>query len=70
MCEMLVDLLDVNILGILVNTVSNGPTKTADNLIKQVTRVFGLRSFRNYRIRALLSVGKPNWSLLANIAFR
>jgi hypothetical protein len=27
-------------------------------------------SFRNYRIRALLYAGKPNWSLLATITPR
>ncbi len=31
---------------------------------------FGFRSFRNYRIRALLYAGKPNWSLLATITPR
>ena len=28
---------------------------------------FGFRSFRNYRVRALLYAGKPNWDLLATI---
>ena len=31
---------------------------------------FGFRSFRNYRIRALLYAGKPNWDLLATITPR
>jgi len=49
--------------------VSNGPTEAANNLIKVVKRIsaFGFTSFWNYRIRALLYAGKPNWSLLATI---
>ncbi|MFN8103921.1 MAG: ISL3 family transposase [Acidimicrobiia bacterium] len=48
--------------------VSNGPTEAVNNLIKVVKRIaFGFTSFRNYRIRALLYAGKPNWSLLATI---
>ena len=31
---------------------------------------FGFRSFTNYRIRALLYAGKPNWDLLATITPR
>ena len=51
--------------------VSNGPTEAANNLIKRVKRAaFGFMSFRNYRIRALLYAGKPNWSLLATITPR
>ena len=42
-----------------------GPTETINNLIERVTRgAFGLRRFAHYRIRALLYVGKPNWTLL------
>ena len=48
--------------------VSNGPTEAMNNLIKRVKRVaFGFRRFRNYRIRALLYAGRPNWDLLATI---
>ena len=48
--------------------VSNGPTEAANNLIKVVKRIaFGFTSFRNYRIRALLYAGKPNWNLLATL---
>ena len=48
--------------------VSNGPTEAANNLVKRVKRVaFGFTRFRNYRIRALLYAGKPNWQLLATI---
>ena len=44
---------------------SNGPTEAAINLIKRIKRVaFGLRRFRNYRIRVLLYAGRPNWDLL------
>lgn len=50
---------------------SNGPTEAINNLIKRVKRVaFGFRRFANYRIRALLYAGKPNWALLATITPR
>ena len=40
--------------------VGNGPTESANNLIKRVKRVaFGFRNFRNYRTRILLYAGKP-----------
>ena len=46
-------------------------TEAANNLIKRVKRVaFGFRRFRNYRIRALLYAGKPNWDLLTTITPR
>ncbi|MDE0701350.1 MAG: IS30 family transposase [Acidimicrobiaceae bacterium] len=45
--------------------VSNAATESANNLIKRVKRVaFGFTNFTNYRIRALLYAGKPNWALL------
>ena len=48
--------------------VSNGPTEAINNLVKRVKRVaFGITNFRNYRIRALLYAGKPNWKLLATL---
>ena len=48
--------------------VSNGPTEAVNNLVKRVKRVaFGIVNFRNYRIRALLYAGKPNWDLLPTI---
>lgn len=51
--------------------VSNGPTEAANNLIKRIKRVaFGFRRFTNYRIRALLHAGRPNWELLATITPR
>lgn len=51
--------------------ITNGPTESMNNLAKRVKRVaFGFRSFRNYRIRALLYAGMPNWSLLPTIAPR
>jgi transposase len=51
--------------------VSNGPTEALNNLIKRVKRVaFGFRRFANYRIRALLYAGHPNWDLLATVTPR
>jgi transposase len=45
--------------------ITNAATEGANNLIKRVKRVaFGFRSFANYRIRALLYAGRPNWALL------
>jgi transposase len=51
--------------------VTNGPTESLNNLIKRVKRVgFGFRNFKNYRIRALLYAGKPNWRVLGSIVVR
>ncbi len=51
--------------------VSNGPTEAANNLMKRVKRAaFGFTKFANYRVRALLYAGKPNWDLLATITPR
>jgi transposase len=51
--------------------VSNGPTESLNNLIKRIKRIgFGFRNFRNYRIRALLYAGKPNWRVLGSIVVR
>jgi transposase len=48
--------------------VSNGPTEAVNNLVKRVKRVaFGMRRFRNYRLRALLYAGRPNWELLEQL---
>ena len=48
---------------------TNGPTEAMNNLIKRVKRVaFGFTNFRNYRVRALLYAGKPDWSLLPTIS--
>ena len=45
--------------------ISNGPTEAANNLLKRIKRIgFGFTNFNNYRIRALLYAGKPNWNLL------
>ena len=42
--------------------VSNGPTGSLNNLIKRIKRIaFGFRNIENYRIRALLYAGRPNW---------
>jgi len=45
--------------------VSNGPTEATNNLVKRVA--FGFKLFKQYRIRALLYAGKPNWTLLNKI---
>ena len=48
--------------------VSNGPTEAMNNLIKRVKRgAFGFRDFANYRVRALLYAGRPDWSLLQSV---
>ena len=48
--------------------ISNGPTEALNNLIKRIKRIgFGFRNFDNYRIRALLYAGKPNWRVLRSI---
>ncbi len=48
--------------------VSNGPTEALNNLIKRIKRIgFGFRNFKNYRIRALLYAGRPNWRVLGSI---
>ena len=45
--------------------VTNAATEAANNLVKRVKRAaFGFTNFANYRIRALLYAGKPNWALL------
>ncbi len=50
---------------------TNGPTESLNNLIKRIKRVgFGFRNFENYRIRALLYAGKPNWRVLGSIVVR
>ena len=50
------------------SAVTNGPTEGLNNLIKRIKRAaFGFRNFANYRIRALLYAGKPNWTLLTTI---
>ena len=57
---------------------TNGPTEALNNLIKRIKRAafgikrikraaFGFRNFANYRIRALLYAGKPNWTLLTAV---
>jgi transposase len=48
--------------------VSNGPTEALNNLIKRIKRIgYGFTNFENYRIRALLYAGKPNWRVLGSI---
>jgi transposase len=51
-----------------VARVTNGPTEALNNLIKRIKRIgFGFRNFENYRIRALLYAGTPNWRVLGSI---
>ena len=51
--------------------VSNGPTEALNNLIKRIKRIgFGFTNFENYRIRALLYAGRPNWRVLGSIVVR
>ena len=51
--------------------VTNGPAESLNNLIKRIKRIgFGFRNFENYRIRALLYAGKPNWRVLGSIVVR
>jgi transposase len=51
--------------------VSNGPTEGMNNLLKRVKRVaFGFTNFENFRIRALLYAGRPNFRILDSIVVR
>jgi transposase len=44
---------------------TNGPTEAVNNLVKRVKRVaFGITNWTNYRTRALLYAGRPDWTLL------
>ncbi|MDE0377096.1 MAG: ISL3 family transposase [bacterium] len=45
-----------------ISRVTNGPTEALNK-----RTAFGFRNFANYRIRALLYAGKPNWNLLATL---
>jgi len=59
------------IMNFHIARVSNGPTEALNNLIKRIKRIgFGFRNFENYRIRALLYAGKPNWRVLGSIVVR
>ena len=50
---------------------TNGAFEVINNFNERVKRVaFGSRKFRNYRIRTLLYVSKPNWNLLATLTLR
>ena len=52
-----------------LSRVTNGLTEALNNLIKRIKRAaFGLPNFVNYRIRALLYAGKPNWDLLRSVS--
>ena len=51
--------------------VTNGPTEALNNLVKRIKRIgFGFRNFENYRIRALLYAGRPNWRVLGSMVVR
>jgi hypothetical protein len=51
--------------------VTDGPTESLNNLLKRIKRIgFGFRNFENYRIRALLIAGSPNWRVLGSIVVR
>lgn len=51
-----------------LSRVTNGPTQGINNQIKRIKPAgFGFRNFANYRIRALLYAGKPNWNLLKTL---
>jgi len=51
--------------------VSNGPTEGMNNLLKRTKRVaFGFTNFQNFRIRALLYAGKPNFRVLDSMVVR
>ncbi len=51
--------------------VTNAASEMVNNLIKRIKRTgFGFRNFKNYRVRALLYAGKPNWRVLSSIVVR
>jgi len=51
--------------------VTNAATEALNNLVKRFKRIgFGFRNFENYRIRALLYAGRPNWRVLASMVVR
>ena len=48
--------------------VSDGPTEGMSNLVKRVKRVaFGFTNIENFRIRAPLYAGRPNFRVLDSI---
>jgi transposase len=54
-----------------VAKVTNAPTEALNNLVKRIKRIgFGFRNFENYRIRALLYAGRPNWRVLGSMVVR
>ncbi|MCP5030861.1 MAG: transposase [Actinomycetia bacterium] len=47
---------------------SNGPTEGANNQVKRVKRAgYGIHHHQQFRLRALLYAGNPNWDLLNTI---
>ena len=50
---------------------NNGITEGFHNKMETISRqAYGFRNFENYRIRALLYAGKPNWRVLGSIVVR
>lgn len=48
--------------------VTNAATEALNNLVKRIKRIgFGFRNFENYRVRALLYAGRPNWRVLGSM---
>jgi len=43
-------------------------SRRPDDILGTHRVAFGFTNFRNYRVRALLYAGKPDWSLLASIS--
>ena len=51
--------------------VTNAATEALNNLVKRIKRIgFGFRNFENYRVRALLYAGRPNWRVLGSMVVR
>lgn len=50
---------------------TNSATEAANNLIQRIKRTaFEFKVFRDFRVRALLYAGRPNWDLLATVTPR
>ncbi len=53
--------------GVNDPVIENGPVRLSGASLPHSRRLRD-RHFRNYRIRALLYAGKPNWGLLATVS--
>jgi transposase len=50
---------------------NNGPTEGMNNLLKRIKRTaYGFTNFENFRIRALLYAGKPNFRVLNSMVVK